>query len=898
MMGNRGQGVFLSFRQNSVSQKVNQVKSILGKWLVISLFGAQVLLPQSGFGADEPTTPSEVSQSSVETPKKGTACRKKVASAAAGDRNLGTASSGTKLNNKAEQTDDKPSKTVATRLAAGINPSNEEAQILFELTDFLKLGSQANLAENPAVKYPYLIMNSAERAVGLIYSTPPQRSRDPLFKRRPVEIFPTLSGVLPESENRGVVGQEGPIAAVVQFMVAKANGQNVGKSPGVPGPAGTGKTEFLVALDKLQKNLPKKRPIFREFSYVWKDLDKIPSLAQVRTASLVSPQIPRSPFTLLRSDIQNEIFAEVLPEIRGRHKFIVSNGWTEPEPHSVFYLTELFHHYFPKYRLGTGSIDDLSRDEYLWFLEKLNEHVVIVPRSSIVPEAKEPLMIRAQPLEANLTRIFASPNMRNAASLGANHPLATDYTGSFFRADGRPVGVDELYRNGPDMLNALLEVVQNGIVQTDYGQAVLTDSLVIWTSNNESITKASEDQALKASLDRAEKNHMNLLISPDQIEQIAVSKQIGAHMFEMRALESSERVPYSALDIYPLPDAEGKTATAYRRYALYYKGGVNRGTLVGPLTLNYMSWLASATRMVVDVPSLRKHQSELSLVTQNPSQFLDPIYRLKVILGEITPTSDAELVELSRMHLLLNEGDQGITSRDMETWLRHVVQVSQEKGIAITPLLADIAFQELLDSSKIKPEKFETRAHWQNLRRRIKFEMLLPRLANDVRIIISGEGEKSDRIYDMISRELIELANSPEADYVSSDSGAEKIAINKDRLQRIFAIYQQKYGIKFESKSLLRTLRGAGKAATRDPKLMEAVRQFLADEDSRTADYISAFDTFYRGETNDPAIVEQVGRSERMLTKYGYDVASFQQAVGFVAQMRSEKLINKESETP
>jgi hypothetical protein len=892
MMGNRGQGVILSFGQNSVSQKVNQVKSILGKWLVVSLFGAQVLLPQSVFGADEPTTASEVSQPSVAGTKKGTgACRKNVASAANGEPKLDKSST------------DKPANTVGARAAkaekppaAGVDPSNEAAQILFELSDFLKLGSQADLAENPAVKFPFLVMNSAERAAALIYSTPPQRSRDPLFKRRPVEIFPTLSGVLPEAENRGVVGQEGPIAAVVQFIVAKANGQNVGKSPGLPGPAGTGKTEFLVALDKLQKNLPKKRPVYREYTYVWKDLDKIPSLALLRVPALVSPQIPRSPFTLLRSDVQNEIFGEVLPEIRGRHKFTVSTGWTEPEPHSVFYLTALFHHYFPKYRLGTGSIDDLSREEYLWFLGKLNEHVVIVPRASVVAESKEPLMIRAQPLEANLTRIFASPNMRNAANLGANHPLATDYTGSFFRADGRPVGVDELYRNGPDMLNALLEVVQNGIVQTDYGQAVLTDSLVIWTSNNESITKASEDQALKASLDRAEKNHMNLLISPDQIEQIAVTRQIGAHMFEMRALESNERVPYNALDIYPLPDAEGKTATAYRRYALYYKG--NRGTLVSPLTLNYMSWLASATRMVVDVPSLRKHQSELSLVTANPSQFLDPIYRLKVILGEVDPSSDAELVELSRMHLLLNEGDQGITSRDMETWLRYVVQVSQEKNVAITPLLADIAFQELLDSSKIKPEKHETRAQWQSLRRRIKFEMLLPRLANDVRIIISGEGEKSDRIYDEISRELIELANQPEADYVSSDAGAQKIIINKERLERIYAIYEKKNNMRFEPKFLLRTIKGAGRASVRDAKLMEAVRQFLADEDSRTADYISAFDTYYRGETNDPTIVEQVGRSERMLSKYGYDVAAFQQAVGFVAQMRAEKLIKRDSEAP
>lgn len=891
-MGNRGQGVFFSFWLNSIS---HATRHLFQKWLVIGLFGAQVLLPQSGFGADEPTTVTENSQAPAETPKKRTGtCRKTVAeaTAASGDKKVKKPSStGVQVASKAPSAAEKRASDIVV-------DSSDAPQILFELTDLLRLGSQAELANNPAVKFPFLIMNAGEKAAALIYSTPPQPSRDPLFRRRPVMVFPTLSGVLPESENRGVVGQEGPIAAVVQFIVAKASGQNVGKSPGLPGPAGTGKTEFLVALDKLQKNLPKTRPIYREYSYIWKDLDKIPSLARLHVASIVSPQIPRSPFTLLRSDIQNEIFQEVLPEIRGRHKFTVSAGWTEPEPHSLFYLTALFHHYFPKYSLGTSSIDDLSREEYLWFLGKLNEHVVIVPRSSVVPESKEPLMIRAQPLEANLTRIFASPNMRNAANLGANHPLAADYTGSFFRADGRPVGVDELYRNGPDMLNALLEVVQNGIVQTDYGQAVLADTLVIWTSNNESISKASDDQALKASLDRAEKNHMNLLLSPDQIEQIAVTRQIGAHMFEMRPLESNERVPYKAIDIYPLPDSEGKTATAYRRYALYYKGGANRTTLVSPLTLNYMAWLASATRMVVDIPSLRKHQTELSLVTANPNQFLDPIYRLKVILGEIDPSSDAELVELSRMHLLLNEGDQGITSRDFETWIRYVVQVSQEKNVAITPLLADIAFQELLDSGKIKPEKHETRAHWQNLRRRIKQEMLLPRLGNDVRIIISGEGEKSERIYDEIARELIELANYPEADYVSSDSGAQRIAINKDRLQKIFAIYQKKNNIKFESKFLLRTFKGAGKTTTRDPKLMEAVRQFLADEDSRTADYISSFDAFYRGETHDPAVVEQVGRSERMLTKYGYDVAAFQQAIGFVAQMRAEKLITRDREKP
>lgn len=895
MMGNRGQGVFLSFGLISISQVASQ---FFQKWLVISFFVTQIFFPQSGFGADDPI-PTEVSQPSAETTKKPGTCRKTVASA--GESLKPKKPVGRKT--AAEGIDGEKASTGVAKpeepLAGVRDPSSEAPQILFELKDLLRLESQAELADNPAVKYPFLVMNAGEKAVALIHSTPPQASRDPLFKRKPVLVYPTLSGVLPESENRGVVGQEGPIAAVVQFLVAKASGQNVGKSPGLPGPAGTGKTEFLVALDKLQKNLPKKSPVYREYSYVWKNLDKIPSLASLRLSQTVKPQLPRSPFTLLRSDIQDEILKGVLPEIRSRHKFIVSTGWTQPEPHSTYYLTALFHHFFPKYSLGTASIDDLSREEYFWFLEQLNEFVVIVPRSSVVPESKEPLMIRAQPEEANLTRIFASPNMRNVAMLGANHPLATDYNGSFFRADGRPVLVDEMYRNGKDLLNILLDVVQNGDVQTDYGDVVKADTLVIWTSNTQSIEKASEDQALLASLDRAEKNYMNLLLSPDQIEQIAVTRQVGAQMFDMRPLDSSEKVAYNALDIYPLPDAEGKTATAYRRYALYYKGGANRSTLVSPLTLNYMAWLAAASRMVVDIPSLRKHQTELSLVTANPQQFLDPIYRLRVILGEIDPSSEAELVELSRMHLLLNEGNQGITSRDFETWIRYLVQVSQEKNVSITPLLADIAFQELLDRNKITPDKLETRAHWQNLRRMIKHQILLPRLENDVRIIISGEGEKADRIYDEVSRELIELANRPEADYVSSDSGAQQIPINRDRLKLILDAYQVKNNLRFEPKFLLRTMRGANRAPIRDSKLMEAVRQFLADQDSRTADYISSFDSFYRGDTHDPSVVEQVGRSERVLFKYGYDVPSFQQAVGFVAQMRSERLLkNKKGDQP
>ncbi|MCB0362749.1 MAG: hypothetical protein KDD35_08500, partial [Bdellovibrionales bacterium] len=606
------------------------------------------------------------------------------------------------------------------------------------------------------------------------------------------------------------------------------------------------------------------------------------------------PDLPRSPFTLLRRDRQDAILRHVKPLIHSRYKMAVSKGWTDPEPKSRSILQKIFEFVFPQYSNGSKTINQLSNEEYDEFLTRLNEYVVVVPRERLAPD-HEPRIFRNQTDDPNMSALFAAPNLRMQALVEYNSPFAVDYKGQLFLMDGRLAMIDEMYRNPPSLLNILLELFQNQILQTDYGTSVYVDMVPVWNSNDESIAEASENAALKASLDRAEKRPMRLLLHPNQIEQVSLF-QLGLDMFSMRALDSNEKTPIEVGRIYPGGDSEGRTYSAYRRFALYYEGVEGDPILISPLALNYMSWIASATRMVTDRAKLMDFRNELNLVTGNPSQFLDPIYRLRVILREIIPSTDAELVELSKMTNLLEEGQNGVSARDMETWFKEVVNTAVEGNkTTITPAMVDQAFQTLLDNGGIKPAIHEQRAHWQNLRQEIKLDMLLPKLENDVRTIISGEGQKAERIYDEVVRELTELAANPDALYVGSDGGAQNIPINKERLNAIKLMYRKKFSKTFQDSFLLRMLNGSSKGPRRDPQLLDAIQHFLADQDALTADYISAFDAHYKGQNRDPRVAESVSRTEHQLLRYGYDPTSFREAVAFVNSMRNEKMIRDRS---
>jgi hypothetical protein len=245
-------------------------------------------------------------------------------------------------------------------------------------------------------------------------------------------------------------------------------------------------------------------------------------------------------------------------------------------------------------------------------------------------------------------------------------------------------------------------------------------------------------------------------------------------------------------------------------------------------------------------------------------------------------------MDLARVKDMAEEGARGITARDIESWLKEAINIAIEsqKGV-LTPRMVDQAFQKLLDEGAIKPGKDGVRAEWQNIRKRVKLELLLPKLEQDIKSIVSGDGQRAERIYDEVEREIIAKAADERATKVVPEDGSQEILINEARLLEIREIYAKKFGRDFNPNFLLRNLPGArrGTAPQRDADLLEAVRIFLSKHESMTADYISAFESFYRGDNVDPSVRQKISEVEPMLSAYGYDRESFKEAVAFLAQM-------------
>lgn len=755
-------------------------------------------------------------------------------------------------------------------------------------------------ASNLALSHPFTVANAAEKAYALLTYKPPQKTKDPLYNIKPTQVYPLLTGD-PLAGGRMVIGNEEALDSLVSFIGSKARGDRSGKAIGFPGPAGTGKTELLYVIDQVERNLGRTEDKFRQFSYRWVGLDKVPALKKMfifdkatgePNYRFIDPDMPRSPFTLLRDDMKASILAKLLPKIRQKWNMTISKGWTKTEPKSAAIITAILEDTYPEIAEGLIKVSDLTEEEYLGAISK---YIVIVPKE-VVQQKVEPQIIRAQSDDPNFEALFARPNLLRQAFYagGKFKDLGVDYVGQVFQQDGGLLMFDELYRNSGPFLNILLEVKQNAMVQTDYGDPVEIDAVPIWNSNDESIEQAKQDQALKASIDRDEPNPMRLLLDPEQIEKTALF-QVEINKFSQRLLSETGITPLVVNEVYPAPDADGKTTTAYGRYALYYRTE-DQNILIAPMTLNYMAWVAAATRYETDRQKMAQFQRELNLVARDPSLFTNPITRLKIILGE-REINGAEKAEFYKISKLLEEGRNGISARDIETWIKKAINIAirEHKGV-VTPRMMDQALEEALNG-EIKPANGQIRAYWLTIRQAVKLEILLPRIAQDVRNIISGDGDKANRVYDEVEREFIELAQSPDASRVQPDDGSQPIIINRARLAKIKEKYRERNGREFSPNFLFRNLRGARNGSPgRDAQLLEAVRDFVAEQETMTTDYISAFNAFYEGKNTDPTMSEKVAMIESSLAQFGYDQASFREAVAFTEQLKLAKIAKEQSE--
>lgn len=787
------------------------------------------------------------------------------------------------------------SATAETAPALGSAATTPARQGQWTLWSFLV----SDPAQNLAIQHPFTLANAAEKAYALITHVPYRMAMDPLYKVKKVPVYPTLSGEHPASGGRMVVGQEETIAAFVAFLGSVARGDRSGMSLGIPGPAGTGKTELLYVLDQLEKNLGKEDK-YKQLSYRFKGLYNIPHLRYLfkwidgkPVSEYFDPELPRSPFTLLREDMQERVLATARPMIQSKWNMTITEGWHEPEPKTDEIIRAIFEHHYPEIAEGKMTVHDLSEQEYL---DTLSKYVIIVPKTLVQPQMKEANVIRAQTENANFNALFVAPNIGRLNIYGNRSAFSVDYTGQIVQQDGRLLMFDELFRNGHDLLNVLLEVIQNRIVSVDWGRPVHLDTLPVWNSNDESIELARENGAIKALLDRTDQRPMRSLLAVNQIESVVLF-QIGLKKFKMRRLDETELRPLVHSEVYPPVDARGNTQTAHGRYALYYDLD-GQDILISPYALNYMAWLAGATRFVTDLNVIKKYASDLNLVRGNPGLFQDAIGRIQINIGDKSP-EPADRMELSKLVYLAEEGSNGIGSRMVEKWWKEAMDMVRASGKStLTPNIVDRAFEKLLTVKSINPTRLELRAEWQILREKVKLRILLPKLDREVKAIVSGDGTKAERLYDQVEKQFIALADKSDATEFTPEDGSESILIDHGLLDSIRAVYRNKFKRDFQPNFLLRQLSGARAGhAQRDSDLLEAIRTFLAEKERSTAEHVIAFERYFRNEATDPETRRRVAEVEPILASYGYNSESFQEAVAFVSQLhKAEELARKRQE--
>ena len=749
-------------------------------------------------------------------------------------------------------------------------------------------------AKNLALQHPFVLANAAEKAYALISHVGPRRSKDPLYNVHEVTIYPMLAGEHPASFPRKVVGQEVPVNTFVQFLASAARGDRTGKAVGFPGPAGTGKTELFYTIDQLSKRLGKEDK-YKQFSYRFVNLHTIPKLAPlfkmipgpdgvpVPMNAFFNPDLARSPFTLLRGDMQDRLLKDLRPKIRSKWNVMISKGWKDPEPKTREIIRRIFEHEYPDFEQGLMSIDDLTEEEYLAVLDK---YVSIVPKEVVRPATLEARVIGAKKDNPNMAALLTTPNMMRVPLYTLESELAINYTGTIFQQDGGLLMFDELYRNDPALLTLLLDTIQNHVVEGEVGRPVKLDVLTVWNSNDESIAAAMEVGETAALNDRTDSPPMRLLVPPKQIEAV-IPFQVGDDMFRMRPLGDisgkDEILPFVHSEVYPAVDPFGETKTAQGRYALYYHiDGTDY--LIAPYTLNFISWIAAATRVEADEAKISVF-TELDLVGGNHNVLYNAVNRVRAMIGDMA-LEPVHRKMLYRLHNKAKDGMKGISSRDIETWTKEMITLAQQTGQnVITPRMANQALVDLLESGRIKTKSHDLQLHWNLLRERIAQDMLLPKMWNDVRTIVSAEGNKAERIYDtMVEEFLIEAASEP-------GQNLAELGIHEGRRNKVKEIYRKKTGRDFNISLITRILHEANPTGgtRRHPELLDCVREMLAENESFTSDHIASLDRSFRGADEDPIMRQKLSDIINKLSAYGYDKASFQDAVKLVAQLDADK---------
>jgi len=162
-------------------------------------------------------------------------------------------------------------------LFSGKKPADLERLVeRFNLMDLVSADPQQNLA----IRFPTMLMSSAQMVYAVFNRIEPYRIPDPVFGIGQITIFPVFEGSSALSRGRMIVGSMDAKMEVVESAMLSAGGDgSQQKIPVLVGPSGTGKSEFVEVFRLAVQDIVQQDPIFKKITFQWVGLKNIPEVS-------------------------------------------------------------------------------------------------------------------------------------------------------------------------------------------------------------------------------------------------------------------------------------------------------------------------------------------------------------------------------------------------------------------------------------------------------------------------------------------------------------------------------------------------------------------------------------------------------------------------------------------
>ncbi len=771
---------------------------------------------------------------------------------------------------------------ISTECETFLNTASDTSMM-----SFAAFGESHRLEDLGALvqKHPSIIMDASQNYLAVLKRYPPREIRDPSYRTEKLLEYPLFADGLSEAAGLRIIGQHGALSSFVGWLESRGSGSRSSKMFTFLGPAGTGKTQVLKILDTANASLAMSNPDFFQWTFEFKGLEAIPALRPLlgKSKDLGIPILQylaanNSPIVLLPPSMQKEVVRLGTP---GVEKLV---GY-KPIPFlSQSPQTAEVIKYIVAHEMQSRGITGAPTERQ--YFDMISPYVKIVRRTYNLNQPA--VIVRAQGKSPELSQLLISENLALSSWYGPASPLSYHYRGQIIRSQGGGLLADEFQRQDNGFKNIFLEIAQNGVVEYAGAPAMQLNVVPVLADNDESVEAAREEGAAFAQLDRTKPKPMRSLIEPAYIQKLSL-EMLKPSMFAYRNLaDGDDQIkPMDLNVVYPNANEHGELPTPDGRVAVYFQPSDTSRLLIAPRAMTLLSLTIAATRLEVDGQKLQQHLHELPSAANFRQYFVDPIERLKILLGKTVPDARTAY-DLAKAHKIFKEGQNGITSRDQEEWTKEALNKALTLKTSVTPAIVDRVFIDMLDDSEIKLGKESSpaaKARWLQLHARVKAELILPMLTEDISAIVSGDSGRVERMYEEIKSELLELDKDRDAQHFYP--GGERSPINIKRLREIEIMFSEMHGKQLGAGLLKNFHVDVTVADRRYQPLVDVITRYLMLKEFDVS-VLTELHSYFKGKAVSENARQLGQHAELNLARNGYDRHSFMQALMFVRDQQAE----------